>query len=1360
MPMNPRELRQRIAQLSPERRAALERRLLESRPPGGAAPGIPRHASGGPPALSFAQQRLWFLDQFEPGSSAYNIPTALRLSGPLDVEALRRALETIVARHEPLRTTIRAVDGTPVQIIAEPPALALPLVDLTTVPDPDREAELQQRLDAEAQRPFDLARDVMLRAILFRFGPQEHVLSVVMHHIASDGWSMGVFFKELNAGYGTFVAGRDWPLPPLPIQYADYAVWQREWLRGAALQAQIAYWKDQLAGTPAALELPTDFPRPPMQTFKGARETMLIPPGLVKALQTVGRRDGATLFMTVLAAFQVLLHRYSGEDDIVVGSPIAGRTRVELEGLLGFFVNTLVLRARCGGNPTFREFLGGVREAALGAFAHQDIPFERLVEEVQPARSLDRSPLFQVFFALQNPDHAGLALPGLVVRGQAVHSGTEKFDLSLYLIERADGLRVACSYNTALFAPATIRRLLEHYHTLLAGIAADPDARLADLPVLTAAERMQILVEWTATQAAYPSEACLHHLIAAQAVATPDAVAVVYEDQALSYRELDARANQLAHHLRGLGVGPGVLVGLCVERSLEMVVGLLAILKAGGAYLPLDPTFPRDRLAFIVADARVSILVTQDTLRSALPDHEARMVRLDADRAILAAMPETPPDGGQPEDLAYVLYTSGSTGRPKGVQIPHRAVVNFLASMRREPGLAPDDVLLAVTTLSFDIAGLELFLPLLVGARVVIVSSAVAADGHRLARTLAESGATVMQATPATWRMLLEVGWEGSPRLRILCGGEALPRDLAQTLLARGASLWNLYGPTETTIWSTVHRVADGVGPVCIGRPIVNTRLYILDRYGMPAAIGVPGELYIGGDGLASGYLNRPELTAEKFVAHPFDTGGAARLYRTGDRARYRPDGTVEFLGRLDHQVKLRGYRIELGEIEAVLREHPGVRDAVVTVREDQPGDQRLVAYIVPEGDDAPPDAKVLAALRSKLPGYMIPAALVPLAVLPLTPNGKVDRRALPPSDGARTTVPAVAPRDLLEVQLVKLWQEVLGVPAVGIEDNFFALGGHSLLAVRLFDAVARRTGRQLPLAALFQAPTVAALARILRQDGWLSPWEALVPIQPGGKKPPLFCVHQHTGHLFCYQALGRHLGSDQPVFGLSARGVDGQAPPRAHIEEMAAAYVKEIRQLQPDGPYHLAGYCFGGTVAYEMACQLRAQGQRVGLLALIESYRGRLVVEQSGRIMRWVERLSFEWGKLAHLPLREKLRTAAVTIADDVAYRARRVLEIGRGKLGRTLGRESYVDRAVRAVEAAHINAMRHYSSKTYPDRVDLFRAARLPFARRHDPTLGWGGLAAGLVVHEIESTRPTLVEEPPVLTLSAQLSRLICGD
>ncbi|HEX2078089.1 MAG TPA: amino acid adenylation domain-containing protein, partial [Longimicrobium sp.] len=998
------EATERRATLSPAKQALLDRLMRDgvaSDAP--AAATIRPRGQPGPAPLSGAQQRLWFLHQMAPSSGAYNIPLIRRLRGVLDVDALERAMAEVVRRHEALRTVFVLRGAAPVQEVAPPPARVIRLQDLSSIPAGEaREAEVRARVADEAHAPFDLAAGPVFRAVLLRLADDDHVLSITLHHIVADGWSTGVLYRELAALYGAFTRGEPSPLPELPIQYADYAVWHRARLAGPQRARQVEYWRARLAGAPVLLDLPTDRPRPPVQGSAGAAHPLRIPRDLYDRLCAVARAEGATPFMALAAAWGALLHRWSGQDDVCVGTPLAGRTHALTEPLIGFFVNTLVLRLDLSGDPPFRELLRRVRDTTVGAYAHQEVPFHQLVDELKVERSLSHPPVFQAMISLQNASGADPELPGLRAEPVGMETRTAEGYLLLYMEEDAQGLNAFLQYPTDLWDAETIARVSGRLLTLMSAAAASPELRVSRLPLLGAAERERLLREWNRTERPHPAVRTMHGAFEAQARRTPDAVALEADDATLTYGELEARANRLAHHLRARGVGPGTLVALCLERGARMVEALLAVLKAGGAYLPLDPAYPPDRLAYMLADSGTRVLVTQSAPPDGLPLDGIRTVALDRDaQAIAAASTETLSEAApaipcslfpipcSPGDLAYVIYTSGSTGRPKGVMVRHGAVAGFLQAMARAPGLAPGDVLLAVTTLSFDIAVLELMLPLAVGARVRVASREAAADPVRLRGLLA--GVTAMQATPSTWRMLLDSGWTPPRALSVLCGGEALPRELAERLMAGGAPLWNLYGPTETTIWSAALRVEPGAGPVPVGGPIDNTQLHVLDGALHPAPVGVFGELYIGGEGLARGYLRRPALTAERFVPDPCSPVPGARLYRTGDRVRRLRDGTLEISGRLDTQVKLRGFRIELGEVEGALRDHPAVRQAAAAVREDVPGDQRLVAYVVPaEGADAPTAAALRTFLGGRLPEHMLPTTLVLLDALPLTPNGKI----------------------------------------------------------------------------------------------------------------------------------------------------------------------------------------------------------------------------------------------------------------------------------------------------------------------------------------------------------------------------------
>ncbi|HEX6751684.1 MAG TPA: amino acid adenylation domain-containing protein, partial [Longimicrobium sp.] len=1053
------------------------------------------HRDGAP--LSFAQERLWFIDRLEPGSAVYNVPVARRLGGVLDAAVLERALGEIVRRHDALRTTFREVDGSPVQVIAPFGGFTLPVEDLSGLGEAEREVEARRRATEEAVLPFDLTAGPLFRAVLLRLGAEDHVLLLSMHHIVSDGWSLGVLDRELSALLAAYREGRESPLPELPVQYADYAVWQREQLRGEVLERQLSYWRERLAGAPELLELPTDHPRPAVQTYRGASERIELPGELLERLRALGRSEGATLYMVVLAAFQVLLSKYSGSEDIVVGSPIAGRTRNEVAGLIGFFVNTLVLRTDLGGDPSFREVLRRVREVMLGAYEHQELPFEKLVAELQPERSLSHSPLFQVSFSLDDVEEPG---------GGAAESSTEgaepdftfaKFDLALALMATRRGLLGGLFYSTDLFERGTIERMHGHLERVLEQVAANADVRLSELELLGRAERALVLEEWNRTEAGYPADRCIHELFEAQAARTPGAVAVRFEEESLTYGELNERANRLAHHLVRLGVGPEVRVGICLERTLEMVVSLLAVLKAGGAYVPLDPAYPAERLAFMLADSDTSVLLTQEKLRGLLVVESGVQVVVEeaAWAEIAAESAENVASRVAPRNLAYLIYTSGSTGIPKGVAIEHESAVAMLAWAW---GVYSDEELsgmLASTSICFDLSVYELFLPLVRGGRVVVAENALA-----LARSAAAGEVRLINTVPSAIAALLKDGAIPAGVKTVNLAGEPLRAELVDALYARGGieRVYDLYGPSEDTTYSTFTLRRAG-GPASIGTPISNTRAYVLDARLRPLPVGVPGELYLGGRGVTRGYLGRPGLTAERYVPDPFSAEPGARMYRTGDRIRWKADGTLEYLGRLDHQVKIRGFRIELGEIEAALRRHERVADCVVVARAEA-GEQRLVAYVV---GDVETEA-LRAHLRRSLPDYMVPSAFVFLDALPLTPNGKLDRKALPAPEYASAEDRYVAPRTPVEEVLAGIWAEVLRLERVGVTESFFDLGGHSLLATRVVSRIRELLGVELPLRALFEGPTVAEMAGRVEEMRRAGEGAALPPLVPVARETPL----------------------------------------------------------------------------------------------------------------------------------------------------------------------------------------------------------------------------------------------------------------
>jgi amino acid adenylation domain-containing protein len=1291
---------------------------------------------------SYAQQRLWFLDRLEPNSAAYNVPLASRLRGPLDVAALEQALNVLVERHEALRTVFTLVDGTPQQLIAPSRPLSMPIIDVTDAADAWEQA--RALVNDHAREPFDLSADQLIRAVLVRIGDDDHVLSLTVHHIVADAWSLNVLNRELSAVYNALVHGREPHLRELEIQYGDYAVWQQQWMESGGLDQQLSYWTQQLAGAPALLELPTDHPRPPEQSFRGATERAMLPRELLERLRSIGEREGATLFMTLLAAYMTMLARYSGQDDIVVASPVANRNRVELEGVIGLFVNTLALRVDLGEDPSFVGLLQRVRETALAAFSNQDLPFERLVQELNPVRDRRHAPVAQVLFVVQNDTGRPAALEGLQLERVPAERGTAKFDLALFAAETADGLRISIEYCSDLFDTATIARMLEHYRVLLESIASDPSRPIGELELLAPDERTLILDTWNATDADFPAERCIHELVAEQARRTPDDPAVSLGPQTLSYAELDARADRLAHHLRSLGVGPDAVVAISVDRSIEMAVAVLGVLKAGGAYAPIDPSYPPDRVAFMLSDAATSVLLTKQTLVSRLPSHDGHTICLDSDWETIAAGGDRGPiaTGVAAENLAYVIYTSGSTGQPKGVAMGHRALVNLLAWQRGSASQPAAARTLQFASLSFDVAFQEIFSTWCTGGELVLTDDDTRRNAHALVELLADAEierlflpfVALQGMCEAAEHMGVEL-----PALRdVITAGEQLKITVpVRRFFTRhaGCRLFNHYGPTESHVVTSFELPAARASwPELppIGRPIANARIYLLDRHRRPAPIGVAADLYIGGVSLARGYLNRAELTEERFVPDPFSRHTGARLYRTGDRARYLPDGQIEFLGRADDQVKVRGFRVELGEIEAGLTAHPDVVQAVAALREDEPGDVRLVGYVVTRSGNRADQLDLLDHTRRLLPEHMIPQHFVSLETVPLTPSGKVDRKSLPAPDGrSRSSGGYTAPDTDLERSLAEIWRRLLKIDRVGIDESFFDLGGHSLLAVQLVHAIEAELGRTCTLAMLFRSGTIRGLAAELHAGGPDSE-EATVLQLATGNGPPLFCI---CG-VHAYQELADTLKLDLPVYGIFLPAeqrlfaAEGRKRPTLTIEDMAADYLKAIRERQPTGPYLLLGFCFGGFLAYEIARQLAEADEEVSMLVMLDSVLRRAVAPTLKRSMR------------------NNAKRLRQRILDVTPERMRALV----GRSERTLTQTERLDRIrVRIYrDAMRRYVVRPYGGPTVLVRPDASRTAGVIV----DPTYGWGPHVAELELVDVPGAHISHLKSPNVRTLAAGLT------
>lgn len=1330
---------------------------------------IPRRPVGAEVALSLAQERLWYSHLLAPESPVYNRPLALRLAGPLDPDALRLAFDDVARRHEVLTSAFVADAEGSVRVRAgEHPAWAY--VDLDTTPPELRNNAAQTLAAREAKRPFALATGPVARALLVRVSDHEHLLALTFHHIVFDGWSAGVLVRELAACYSARAARVLPALPDLPVQHADFVVWQRSPSHADHIARQVEYWREQLAGVRGLLDLPTDRARRLPRSFDAAHCIITLPAALADSIREVGRRQRATLYMTLLAAFGVSLRGYTGEDDIVIGSPAAGRGRTELEGLIGCFINTVPVRVDLRGDPTFTALLERVRNAALGAFAHLDVPLQEIVKAAAPERDPNRPPLFQVLFNMRNLPRHAVEFSGLNVGVVEVDTGTSAVELSLEVAPDPEGLRVTMEFSTDLFEAATIERMLRHYlHVLEAIAAGEGSARISSIPIMSSDDRAAVLRSGAGTRATR-EPVCVHELVERSAQGTPDAVAISFGAQHLTYHELDRYADSLAARLREASVRPGTTVGVFLRRSPELLVAMLAVLKAGGAYLPLDPEYPTERLAWMLQDCSPGVVLTRADLVAQLPAHTRALIVDMVDEDAGATWRAARETGASSEDPAYVIYTSGSSGRPRGVIVPHRAVVNHNLGVIDAFGLKPTDRVLQFASPSFDASVEEIFPTWMAGATLVLRTDEMLGSAQALVRAIARQRISVLNLPTAFWHAwaqeLARAGLELPEHLRlVVIGGEKASSAVYRTwrqLTRDGVALLNTYGPTEATVVASIWdpRV-DAVAPdaeLPIGRPIPNACLYVLDEMRRPVPFGVVGELYIGGPGVAHGYLNQPQLTSERFVADPFDSGPNARLFRTGDRARLHSNGLLEFVGRVDRQVKVRGFRIDPEEVEAALRAHADVHDAVVVLRQDAAQTSSLTAYVVPRAGDGFDSAAVRRWLRARLPDFMIPATVTTVQALPRDGSGKVDASAL--REGAATPKYDTLRKAQTDAEhkLVAIFREVLDLDRVAVTDDFFDLGGHSLLAIRLATRIEEAFARPFPLSMLLEGASVESLASRLDVPGPPSKHEALVPIQPRGGARPFFCVHEFFGDVLLYAPLAGQLAPDIPFYGLQATSLEDIES----LSGLATLYIREIRTVQPRGPYALGGLCAGGLVALEMAQQLTAAGEAVELLTLFDTSAVPFSWRRRPAPLRAVLRGVPDWLQgFRQLTPAQRRQLVRLTLgrwdwrvnSNAVASRLREGGETGSrviAGIARALGLSE--DR--RRVAAAFRRMLLDYTPKPYDGHVVLFRPSMQPLLDPQDELKGWRELARGGVeVRRVPGNHLAMLQEPHVRAVARQL-------
>lgn len=1347
-----------------EATVAWEQALLEQVGVPAAAETIPPRDRSQPCPLSSGQKRIWFFEQLVPDVPLYNESEAVRLQGKLNVEALEQALNIVISRHELLRSTIEGSNEEPVAVVHESWPLRLKRIDLSGLAPAQRQKELDRLLIEEPRRPYHLRSEPGIRAMLLQLGVEDHAFILMMHHLVCDWSSEGVIWRELSAAYRALTHGATPNLPPLLIQHGDYAAWQvRQTIEGAFAE-DLDFWEETLRGAPPLLELPTDRPRPSVNSYRGARQRFEIGSKLAQALRDCSRREQISLFTLFTAALDVLLYRYTGQDHILLGIPLADRDRPELQSVVGFLLHTHVLRMHLSGDITFRELLTRVQRGVLDLYAHRAAPFDQVVNRIHPERNLSHSPLFQVMINWRDRDQqlSFIGMEGMLVESLLAESGTSKFDLTVMLTDDQDEISLEVEYSTDLFDDVRIMRMAGHYQTLLEGIVTDPDRKLSELPILTNSERHQLLVEWNQTQRDYPRNKCVHELFEEQVERMPEAVAVVFENEQLTYRELNMRANQLAHHLRKLSVGPDTLVGICLERSLEMVVGLLGVLKAGGAYVPLDPQYPNERLAFMLQDSKASVLLTQRQFVERLGQAGLPIICLDSDCELFASESQENLHGSVgPENLIYVIYTSGSTGIPKGAGVYHHSFMNLMHWFLKEFTFGVSDKVLVVSSPSFDLTQKNFYATLMCGGELHLLPTGPY-DPGLIAQLIEQNQVTLLNCTPSAFYPLIEPPARRTFRrvasLRcVFLGGEPISLSrLRPWLEAEGChcEVANTYGPTECTDISAFYRLnrsnLDTYDFVPTGKPIHNVQLVVVNEDLQLCPIGVAGELCVAGVGVGAGYFNNSELTASRFIANPFSEISGQRLYRTGDLVRYLSDGDIEYLGRVDHQVKIRGFRVELGEIEAQLNGHPLVREAVALAREDTPGEKRLVAYVTARNAQAPKAAELRERLRAKLPEYMVPSAFVALEKFPLTPNGKVDRKALPRPDFQAPADKFVPPSTPTEIALVNIFCEVLGIKQLGIHDNFFEIGGNSLLALRIQARIEKELGKTAPLSAFLQIPTVAALQKRLA-----GPRESVQLIHDLSPHPMVNSLGLFVFHFnFMARSLAKYLGQNRRVFAVTSRitqeynswQLTGQI--KTSLEGLARDCLKDMQLVQPHGPYCLAGFCFGGNLASAVADQLIQKGEDVALLALVSSYNhAGMKPRPNPWLGSWpyhIRQISKHGSAYLSVKLRQRHNIRKL-------HRPQPGLEVPNGS-GMW---ELEENRALQSDFARQM--LRSYNARPYPVKTVLFRAVKdaFPLKWKYDATYGWKDLIVGdMLLEDILCGHSEIVQEPHIANVARKLN------